>query len=381
VGRSYRLYTIIAALLAASAARGQPGDGGSLQYPHQSLDKLASQADAVVIAALTQGVQSGSSISGVLEVRRSLKGSLAAGSVIPLSWQAPDPSSFGVAAPSQTWPRSEGIWLLKHAEGYAPMPLDHPAAEVPDYFILVSLAPLLPAYEPAVGATLMDRIVLEMASTLERGLQLGAGIPLTWLAQIYPSVAPETYDRLLASRNATLRAVALSVRLQLHDDSVLVKYEPALLELAASSAGIRLQAALELSRPPDPAALGVLGRIALSPEPGMQRCALGAARALAAIHSALTLPILGKMLDSRDTEIRTAAVNGLSSFVTNLPVRRPVDMASMAWMTPNGPGQYLTEDVKQHVELGPISKYRQEGIVDFWRAWWADKGASLTPAK
>jgi HEAT repeat protein len=142
-----------------------------------------------------------------------------------------------------------------------------------------------------------------------------------------------------------------------------------------------LQGALELSRPTDPAALGVLGRIALSPEPGLQRSARSAARALAAIHSAPTLPILGKMLDNRDPEIRTAAVNGLSSFVTNLPVRRPVDMASMAWMTPNGPGQYLTEDVKQHVELGPISKYRQDGIVDFWRAWWADKGASLTPAK
>ena len=376
MGRSYRLCTIILALLAASAAWAYPPPGSG-----ESLEKLANQADIIVIAALTQGVKSGSSNSGVLEVRRTLKGSLAADSVIPVSWQTTDPNPWGTAAGFQTWPRSEGIWFLKRSEVYVPMPLFHPATDAPDYFIPVSLEPSMPAYEPAPEATPMDRIILEMASTLERGMRLGAGILVTWIGQPYQTVGAETYDRLLNSQNATLRGLALSVRLRLQDESLLVKYEPALRELATSSAGMQLQAALELSRPATSAALEVLGRVALSPEPGMQRCALGAARALAAIHSALTLPILGKMLDNRDPEIRTAAVNGLSSFVTNLPVRRPVDMASMAWMTPNGPGQYLTEDVKQHVELGPISKYRQDGIVDFWRAWWADKGASLTPAK
>jgi hypothetical protein len=332
----------------------------------------------VVIATLTQGVQTITGFKGTLEVRRVLKGSLAAGSVISISWRSAEPNPLFAVA-SYAIPPTEAMWFLKHSGEYTPMPLLAPAFDPPDLFEPVLAAPLLPAYEPPAQASVMDRILLEMASTVERGRQFGTSQLVFMIGQMYQTVSADTYNLLLASKSAAVRASALSVRLRLQESSLLEKYEPIFADLAKTggTSETLVVNALEESRTTDASALAVLGRVALSTEPNMQRFALASARALAAIHSPQTLPTLRKLLDNANPNLRTAGVNGLSSFVMNLPVRYQKDMATMAWMQPAGQSPYLTDGVKQYIELGPLKQARDEAVVAFWRGWWSDKEATL----
>ena len=76
---------VILASVAASAAYAYP-------ITPMSIEEVANDADAVVIATLTHGVQTVSGFTGTLEVQRVLKGSLAAGSMIPFSFRSAEPN-------------------------------------------------------------------------------------------------------------------------------------------------------------------------------------------------------------------------------------------------------------------------------------------------
>lgn len=362
---------VILASVAASAAYAYP-------ITPMSIEEVANDADAVVIATLTHGVQTVSGFTGTLEVQRVLKGSLAAGSMIPISFRSAEPNPLFAVA-SYAIPPTEAMWFVKHSGEYTLMPLLAPAFDLPDLLEPVLAAPLLPAYEPPPQASLMDRILLDMASTVERGRQFGTSQLVFMIGQMYQTVSADTYNLLLASKSVSVRAAALSVRLRLQESSLLVKYEAMFADLARTggTSETLVENALQESRTADAGALAVLARVALSTEPNMQRFALASARALAAIHSPQTLPTLRKLLDSANPNLRAAGVNGLSSFVMNLPVRYQKDMTTMAWMQPAGQSPYLTDEVKQYIELGPVKQARDEAVVAFWRGWWSDREASL----
>jgi hypothetical protein len=356
---SQRVMTKLSFILAFGAAL------PSLQAEKRTTDRLADEADAIVVGEVQSGRQSGYSVAFVLSVTRTLKGDLPPGAVVNVTWGCALRANKDLKANYGLWflRREGGQWTLRRVlEGtvpfefsYFPLPRQRTPANLPAGGPPLSAKDLVAAELVAALQICTDRSQLHH---LASGL-LGIG---------ESSVAPELFRALRASGGPELKFMGLAGLLRANDMSALAEIADNVdliprLELRGLVLG-----AISARRDAEPAAISHLGRIAATPDPDLRRAA---AEALKRIHTRDTVPFLVQLLESTDPGTREAAMFGLSRFVDNLPIETPYNVPSGKSLVPQGPQTYRTAETDRY----SLSTRRVDGAneadhVRFWRSWW-----------
>jgi hypothetical protein len=137
----------------------------SLRASKGSTDDLADKADAVVVAQVQSGQQTGHTVAFVLSISRTIKGDLAPGSVINVSGSAGMPLN-------RTFQGQYGLWFLQKAGGsWALLPLiqKNLLLEASGYVPLPKTGSPAAVSTPSPPATVYDRVAVE-PSGRARGL-------------------------------------------------------------------------------------------------------------------------------------------------------------------------------------------------------------------
>jgi hypothetical protein len=332
------------------------------------LASATSEADVIVVGLLNQAFQSGPVFTGKIEVLRVLKGAISPGSTVAVTFKSIEEVTIVRAVPPAT-----GMWFLKGVDSYQIIPKILEADDVSD--LVYPVAPSMPpsAFASGMNDTVLDRIVLELAATVA-----GAGTspnPSILFTLANAPASRSVYTRLMSSASTEVLAATCAALLYQQDTKALGLCEMRIGQLANTRAAMFLADSIEELRMADPASVAALGRLATSSSGSP--FGRSAARALAAIHTAVSLPFLIEMLDSDDFQVRTSAVNGLSAFVMNLPVRTRESFTSMAWLRAVAPPTELNKETQENLELGQITQGREAQLIDFWKDWWKQNSARL----
>ena len=361
---------LLSAVLCAASASARP----SSSVP---LTALVDRADAIVVASSRNGLQSGTAISFDLSVIRVVKGAAAAGSVVRITWTADEPIS-GV----QELPNRTGIWFLKwNPSGEtSALGIQVPALDLEDIYYPVPGPPRTGAYAGAGGESQIEVVVLELAAAIDAfGDKAPRGINHALLTA-GPDRCARTYKRLLNCPSAYVRALALAGLIPSNDPSVVVQIAKTLADLRKSPARGWIGVGLQSYFNTDPVGVAALGEIAATAE-GSDFIAENAAFALVNIHTRDALPHLARLLDSPNPKVQSLAVSGISAFVQGLPVRKPADAISMAWLKPAEKSGYLTDEVRPYLGMGDLRSDRATETVRFWKAWWTSHQQELQSPK
>jgi hypothetical protein len=343
-----------------------------------STDRLADDADAVVIAETLSGVQTGRSVSLVLSVTRTIKGDVAAGATLDVLAYVGD-SSSGVF---QT--KLYGLWFLKRAgDGWKLMPVipNSPIVNLGYYVPFSKTASPATVATDSPPATAGDRVALELVAALEQGY--ASRWQLGMLASAFTELRSRPFVTglcriLRANPDPELKFIGLTRMLGSPDEtSALAEIADNVDLIPKLKASAVLVPALCGIRSTDPAAVLSLGR--LSADPNTKRCA---AMSLGFIHTRETLPFLARLLDSTDPKAREFAMQGLSSFVENHPIAEANDQITGKSYRPQGPTPYRTAETDRYsLSNRLLGSESDTEYVRFWKSWWASVKDELGPAR
>ncbi|MGE5567958.1 MAG: hypothetical protein ACM3S5_02870 [Rhodospirillales bacterium] len=317
------------------------------------------------MASLQSGLQSGDAVSFDLSIIRVIKGALLPGSVQKIVWTAE------VAIPvTRVLPRVTGLWfLVKSATGeMTVLPNAVGSAEFEDTYFAAVDNPEPRLYATTGGESPLEAAMLEIAAAIDAGKR-GPGDLRYALSSADPARGAGAYRRLLKSPSLDVRALALAGLVRNNEPDALSQLASLLPELKAKSLSGWIGLSVQLYHSTDDAGVAALGQIASSPD-GAGFLAESAALALASIHTRSAVAQLARLLDSSDPRIRSHAVSGISAFVRGLPVRKPRDAASMAWLKPATSSGYLTDEVRPYLSIGILPPDRETETVQFWKGWW-----------
>jgi hypothetical protein len=96
-----------------------------------------------------------------------------------------------------------------------------------------------------------------------------------------------------------------------------------------------------------------------------------AAAALARIHTAEAIVVLGPALEDPDFQVRWRAIGGLAMFANNVPLGGGGSPAA-------GPWPFLSEDtIRFSIYDENGTRKNENHYLDFWRGWWRENSAAV----
>jgi hypothetical protein len=338
-------------------------------------DTLADGSDAVVLAEIRSGQQSGNVATFFLSIQRTLKGSLAVGTVISVSGRSSVSGNRSLGG-------QYGLWFLKNTVGqWGLMPVIAGGAtlESSGYVPLPKTGSDAAVSVASSSDTVSDQIAGALVSALEGYTDARQLYPIALqLSRIGTSAKlPGFYRTLRAKPDPQLKFIGLAGSLG-GDDEI-----SAVLEIANSAdllPTLRTRSLLETAvsgmHNPDRRVVLALGKFAGSADRALQR---SAAMALENIHSRDTLPFLVQLLDSADSMARETALSGLSRFVDNLPIHTDQDTVNGTALRPQGTTPYRTPETdKYSLSRRQLGLANEAEYIQFWKSWWARMKDQIT---
>jgi hypothetical protein len=337
-------------------------------------DLLADRSDAVVVAEVQSGQQTGRSVAFALSIVRTIKGDLTSGTTVDVAGTA------GVSAGASGF-RSlggqYGLWFLKKSggQGASPwtfLPVSQGASwEISGYVPLLRTASPASIAAPAAPTTTGDRMAMELVAALEQYTDAGQLYPVALsLSRIGESpLLPALYGVLRTNSDPELKFIGLSGLLGGAEESQALAEIAGNIDLARNLHTSPLLA-MKISsvRSSGPEAVASLARIAASPDAGFER---SAAVALENIHSRGALPVLVQLLDSNDALARECAMAGLSRFVDNLPIQTPQNIPTGTGLLAQGPAPYRTPATDEYsLSRRQLGAANEAEYLQFWKSWW-----------
>jgi hypothetical protein len=359
------------------------------------IDKVAQQADAIVVAEVQTGTQTGRSASLVLSVTRVLKGSMQNGDAVTVLWSSGQSGSRNLTG-------SYGLWFLKRAANTTWYLLSLANGQIPIELAYLQLAKgatnsisSASDGQPPIG----DLIALEISGALPQHPNTTQlfGLATTLLGLAETPTTLSVLRPLRVSSDPELRFLGLAGLVGTGDWSPLAgsatNLNPARLAEARSALAAiandidtlgRLAAgpglvghAVAVVRDSDSGSVAALGKIASSAEQGLQT---QAAYSLACIHTGETLPFLAQLLDSPYTMVRENAVLGMGRFVNNLPITTSGNVPNQRYRVPVGEAPYRTAETDKYSRSSlQVIQNNEAEYVQFWKSWWATMKNKLTP--
>jgi len=335
---------------------------GAQAFP---LDVLASHADAIVIASVMQTVVGSDQVSYTLNIARTFKGSLQP-STVTVSHSLAH-MRFADLAPGPV-----GIWFLTQTtSGTWDVLVSNPSA-LNGLFLPASTAkPTGPfAYGPTTP--MVDALVYEVAA----GIQNTPSDPVIMTGAVDRMDTPAVKAVLstyLASPDSGLKSVGLALSLERGLPGVTQQLSQAWGQISADQHAFWVSQALRDSwRDPTPAAVTQMASFAGAAPLGSPIRA-GAIRALAAVHTQETLPLLASLLSSSDSSEQERAIYGVSAFANGCPIQTQANAMSLTYLTQcNHSSTYSTPDTWAHFAFGPGTPDRMPAFAQFWQGWWSN---------
>lgn len=336
---------------------------------------LADQAAAVVVGEVASGRQIGNSAVFTITVARTLKGDVSPGAVLTVNAALQRPGDRDLAG-------TYGMWFLRqNGSQWLLLPAQNGLFDTA-YYPLSKTASPATITTNARPSTLNDQITAELAAALPtystNALQFHVLAGNLLSAPDNP-VTQEIFQSFRSNPDPEIKFIGLARSVRNKNDT------SALAEIANNiDAAQRLKATffvvpgLAGRLDMDPVAIGYLGKVASSSNPGLQRAA---ANALMYIHTRDTLPFLAKLLESNDATTREFAMRGLSRFVGNLPVTTQENTLSGRASLQQGPAPYRTPDTDRYSLATRSLDQTPDGeaaFLQFWKSWWALMKDKLT---
>jgi hypothetical protein len=354
----------------------------------QSLLSLAQTADLIVVGSASGTFTVGPPVSTFsLTVSRVVSGpSLAPGAALAVQWNNNGfPGMF--AQPGDSLAVSgTGLWFLKRTgSGWSLLQLTQGAATFEMTYFPTSISPLASVYAYATTASLVNKLASELSAAIESlngdynqelyGLFGGD------LDQLKSPVTQVLYQRLSTSASIPQQILGLSGLIRSGSVAGLTPAVSASRNVFANYAleyGILLSSVSNEFRSSDASSIAVLGSAAVdstNPNPAFREAA---AHALAALHTAPTLPYLATLLSDPNSALRIEAIGGMSSFANGLPIQTPAGVASMASLQLPANAPYKTPETVANFAMGSTAMEANEtSYLSFWKGWWAQNQASL----
>ncbi len=348
---------------------------GTLIAPQSPL-WLEQKADLVVVGTSGEAVMHSNTLSFTLRVDRVIKGdSTKTGTSIPAVWM-----SSGAAGASGSLNVS-GLWFLQQtASAWNILPVVQGTLDFSQTYFPTPAGPVLSAYTYSQSASAQDKLASEISSGIEAStgyvFQYYAVFEAGLLDDLRSPVLTRLYQRLAASANN--RLLGLSGLIRNGDATALAEAA----RTAAADQGNQAEGALLLSirayfRSADPSAVAVLGATATDSSNSNTAFREAAAHALAAIHTAASLPFLATLLDDPDPNLRVEAVGGIGAFANGLAVQTAAGMPSLAHLQLPAKAPYKTADTVAHLAFGRAIAANEAFYVLFWKSWWEQNRASI----
>lgn len=372
--QSFKISILISFICYVSAFGGVAGS--------PDLDRLTREADAIVVADLSQAVAGTAALAipgtATLDLRiiRVLKGVEPAGAVVQATWLRP-PAVTGTALPSGA--TKQGIVFLKRsANQLSPISFTSPSTRLEDVYI-PAVSPVAADYLYQPQTSPFEKVLNELANAVD-------SMPENPLLQFVHHGSLEKHSSpamlklytSLSQDNAPSRKVlGLAGLLRRGDPGALKQLELQWTDLMASPNRGLLEFGIEASyRNPDPAGVAVIGRLANNAALRLSlRKAL--AGALASIHSRESVPFLVQLLDSPDLELQSWGVGGLAFFANHGPGKPGAPMSAQTSGKEDAP--FRTKDTLAHFAMGGAFEKNRDNYVQFWKAWWAEHRQKLSP--
>ncbi len=127
----------------------------------------------------------------------------------------------------------------------------------------------------------------------------------------------------------------------------------------------------------DPDTVRQLAALAGCPESTPELRAAGI-KALAAIHTRESLPMLASLLRSFDPREQMQGVYGLSSFANGCPSQTPNNVTTMDYLQFKYPSSYRNPETIAHFGFRRGPESQEDEMVSFWLSWWKQNKAALT---
>ncbi|MGD0669877.1 MAG: HEAT repeat domain-containing protein [Bryobacteraceae bacterium] len=359
----------VALLLVVMPVTAGPGGFGSLP-------QLSVAADAIVVGSV-QAVGTAGVFNAIITVERVLKGTIAPGRIVSLTWS--QPVGGGTMFPPNTKPlivSGHGVFFLQLASGgtFSLMPvMGGPIQWAGTYFHTPasaeeSLTTAVAATVPA-NATPFDKVAAEMVVRMETTGHVYSD-PIDDYRETQSPVLAAAFTRFLSSQNPELVSLGLRGSVLTGDPALIGTVRAKYATLSAVPGWSSLVRDIRSTYVNTSAqAIQALGATASDATAGMD-LRIAAAGALARMHTQQTLPYLAGLLADDNTALQAAAVGGLSSFANNVPIGSHEPAA--------GPWPYRTDDTIAYSVFSEAAiKARPAYYLDFWKTWWQANRAAL----
>ncbi len=333
----------------------------------EPLVSLVGDAEAVVIGEATDFQELSAEYETRITVNRSLKGTLQPGVTVNARFVIDGPG----IRPSRTTVARGIFFLVEESPGRWRLLFSD---KLRSFFI-----PSREQITTPVGTT-VDQIVALFAAAVEhQHSDAGPGEVFLALAPRSSPVVQTMLEKWSSSAAPRLRFVGVAGLLSASDASALTKIVDDLESLGSSPYGGLIASKLGAVRDMRPSSVIALGRIATSevvPESFRDEAAF----ALAAIHTAESLPFLDVLLRSPRPLRRSVAVAGFSAFALNVRVAKPGPDSAEALDEVLNPGRRLTqssapfdnEQTRRFAHFGPFKDGTDDAeFTSFWAGWYA----------
>jgi hypothetical protein len=346
-----------------------------------SLIDIQQRPDLIAVGSIVEGRGTAADADFTVRIARVLKGDAGlAGKDLLVRWAldtsySAGPRDSGAASPLAS---VSGLWFLQHNSGpWVVVPVMQGGIFFSQTFIRLPAGDIAGAYSYSPAAPLADKVASEISAAIEFGNPSGNGLDTLFfgiLDELGSPVLQVLYHRLAAANSPNLRALGLSGLIRNGDPAAL----QAALEQSSSFSRLRennalVQSIRDVFRSTDPAAIAILGRMAVDSKAVAAGMREASAHALRSIHSVAALPYLAQLLDDPDADLRGEGVGGLAAFANGLPVQTNANVANFGYLRSADQAPYKTEETMRHFAMGrqAIQQKEQEYLV-FWKSWWAE---------
>ena len=349
------------------------------------LSAAVSSADAVVLGNVFGYTDNITGVTFTLNVETVFKGDVGGATAIQVShpWSHGKVLVSGPLSPASVGLYLHGIWCLQRtgASTWDLIPRGGMGGDPSSLFWMTPVT-LPAAYQPPPGASLLDKLMLEAAASVE-AVSVSPMDIINVIETYPPAVPPSPAVQTILARFATLsmpgfREVAVAGMLETGAPGAMAQLAQMGSSINPRYAG-QIAIALEQSfRDATPSSVTQLDQYAGD---GTTSAAMrkAAVRALAAIHTKEALPFLATLLNSSDPWEQGEGVFGLGAFANGCPTQTPGNVVSMDYLKFKNPTQFTSADTMASFSFGGSPAAGDPVLtkqVTFWQSWWSANGAA-----
>jgi hypothetical protein len=353
----------------------------------QSVSSLAQAADLIVVGSASGNFSPPSAVNFSVKVARVIKGqSTVVGTAIPVQWNTNGIPGLQIQPGDSIPLAGNGIWFLQQSgSAWSLLPVVQGAAPFEMTYFPSPTTPIADVYAYAPTAALQDKLASELSAAV--GSLNGSynyqlyGLLSGNLDQLNSPVTQVCYQSLSTSTSVQNQILGLSGLIRNGSITALTTAGSAAANLFSSYAieyGLLLSSIRDEFRFSDTSSIAALGGAAVDSTYANLPFREAAAHALAAIHSAPTLPYLAALLNDPDPALRVDAIGGMGAFANGLPVQTTAGVASLAFLQVPASAPYKTAETMANFAMGSTAiETNEASYLSFWNGWWSSNRASL----